>query len=138
MDHRIIYYLVLAVTVLVALQRGATDEKQAALTALLGSLVTSVAASRQSWSNLDLGLLGVDLTVLASFWWLCLKTDRFWPYWITGWQLVTVLVHIQRGLFIEILAAPYALLSMYLAYPILLLILVASWCSGRDVRQPET
>jgi hypothetical protein len=126
MDHRIIYYLVLAVTLVLAFRFGTASERQAAATATLASLVTSLSASSDSWSYLDIELFVVDLAVLASFWTLSLKSDRFWPYWVTGWQLVSVLMHIQRGLFAEILPAPYALLSMYLSYPILLLILAAS------------
>jgi hypothetical protein len=136
MDHRLIYYLVLFATVTFAFWLGSRGERQAALTALLASLVTSVTANSESWSYLDAHLRIVDVAVLASFWWLALKSDRFWPYWVTGWQLVTVLIHVQRGLFEEILPAPYALLSMYLAYPILLLILAASLHSGRVDQTP--
>ena len=40
--------------------------------------------------------------------------------------LVAVLVHAQRALFDDILPAPYALMTMYLAYPMLALIICAS------------
>jgi hypothetical protein len=126
MDHIIIYYCVLAATVFFGLRFGAATERQAAVTALFGSIVTTAVANSDSWNSLDPGLLIIDFAVLASFWWLALKSDRFWPYWVTGWQLVAVLIHIERGLFEEIMPAPYALLSMFLAYPILLLILAAS------------
>jgi hypothetical protein len=68
--------------------------------------------------------------VLAGFWSLALFSSRFWPYWATGWQLVGLLVHIQRLMFDDILAKPYGLLSMYIAYPILLVILLSSLQSG--------
>ncbi len=126
MDHRIFYYIALILTLAIAWRYGAACEKHGATTAFAGSLVTSLSASQESWSSLDIELLLVDMAVLCSFWRLSLKTDRFWPYWVTGWQLVAVLLHIQRGMFEEILPAPYALLNMYLAYPILLLIVTAS------------
>jgi hypothetical protein len=135
MDHRIIYYLALAAAIAFAFRFGGNVERKGALTALLGSVVSSVAANSESWAALDFGLLVIDIGVLASFWWLALSSDRFWPYWATGWQLVTVLIHVQRGLFEEIMPAPYALLSMYLAYPILLVIAAASLTQRRrDVR----
>lgn len=80
-------------------------------------------------------LLLVDLFVLASFWWLAFISDRFWPYWVTGWQLVAVLVHLQKALFKDILPEPYALMTMYLAYPSLLLILIASMQPQRTTLQ---
>ncbi|WP_246162813.1 hypothetical protein [Sphingorhabdus lacus] len=76
----------------------------------------------------------IDLMVLAGFWSLALFSSRFWPYWATGWQLVGLLIHIQRMMFDDILEKPYGLLSMYIAYPILLVILIASLRSGGAVR----
>lgn len=126
MDHKIAYYLVLAATVVAAFWRGRTIEKWGAVTALAGSVGSTLAALNQSWTHLALDLFVIDCAVLAGFWWLSLTSNRFWPYWATGWQLVAVLTHIQRALFVDIMPASYALLSMYLAYPMLALILLAS------------
>jgi hypothetical protein len=126
MDHKFAYYLVLFATVATAFWRGARSEKWGAATALAGSLASTATSLDANWNGLIIPLLLVDLAVLASFWWLSLNSRRYWPYWVTGWQLVTVLVHLQRGLFADILPAPYALMTMYLAYPTLLLILLAS------------
>jgi hypothetical protein len=126
MDHKWIYYLVLAVTVFAAFARGARTEKWGAATALFGSLASTVIALNQSWNALMLELFVVDIAVLAGFWWLAINSRRYWPYWVTGWQLVAVLIHFQRALFADILPEPYALMSMYLAYPMLALILYAS------------
>jgi hypothetical protein len=126
MDHKWIFYLVLAVTVLVAFTRGAPTEKWGAATALFGSAASTVIALNQSWNALMIELFIVDLAVLGGFWWLALTSHRYWPYWVTGWQLVAVLIHLQRALFEDILPEPYALMSMYLAYPMLALILYAS------------
>jgi hypothetical protein len=99
-----------------------------------GSVASTVTALNANWSGLIVQLLLVDLMVLASFWWLALNSRRFWPYWVTGWQLVAVLVHLQRALFADILPEPYALMTMYLAYPTLLLILYASMQHGPQDR----
>lgn len=126
MDHKLLYYLVLAVTLTAAFWRGARSERWGAVTALAGSLASTVTALNPNWSGLIVQIFVIDLLVLASFWWLALLSRRYWPYWVTGWQLVAVLVHLQRALFDDILPAPYALMTMYLAYPTLLLILFAS------------
>jgi hypothetical protein len=126
MDHRLVYYAALAIATGLAFRRGGTCERHGAATAVLASLASTLAANRFSWASLDVELFVIDLAVLGSFWWLSLTSNRYWPYWVTGWQLVAVLVHVQRAIFADILPAPYALLSMYLAYPMLLLIAVAS------------
>ena len=126
MDHKLLYYIVLAATLAAAYWRGARSERWGAVTALAGSLASTLTALNANWSGLIIQLLVIDLLVLASFWWLAIHSRRYWPYWVTGWQLVAVLVHLQRALFDDILPAPYALMTMYLAYPTLLLILFAS------------
>jgi hypothetical protein len=125
-NHAYLYYVFLGLTVGFAFWRGTRSEKWGAGTALVGSLASSTLGSDANWSKLLVDLMLVDLCVLASFWWLSLQSDRFWPYWVTGWQLVALLVHAQRALFDDILPAPYALMTMYLAYPMLALILYAS------------
>lgn len=135
MDHKLLYYIVLVATVVAAFWRGARSERWGAVTALAGSLASTLTALNANWSGLIVQLLVVDLLVLASFWWLAIHSRRYWPYWVTGWQLVAVLVHLQRALFDDILPAPYALMTMYLAYPTLLLIFSASLQTSRGSTQ---
>lgn len=135
MDHKTAYYLVLAITLIAAFWWGRASERWGATTALLGSVGSTIVALNQSWANLAIDLFVIDCAVLASFWTLSFHSHRYWPYWVTGWQLVAVLTHVQRALFSDILPVPYALLSMYLAYPMLALILFASFASrGRSGR----
>lgn len=135
MDHKIIYYLVLVATLTAALWRGGSIERWGAAIAAAGSVTSTVAGLNQNWRGLLGELLLIDLLVLIGFWWLSFRSDRFWPYWVTGWQLVAVLVHLQRALFADILPTPYALMTMYLAYPMLLLILYASVQSAAQGRE---
>jgi hypothetical protein len=131
--HAYFYYMFLGLTVVLAFWKGAGSEKWGAATALSGSLASSLLGFDANWSKLIVDLMLVDLIVLTSFWWLSLRSDRFWPYWVTGWQLVAVLIHAQRALFDDILPAPYALMTMYLAYPMLALIICASIKRARHV-----
>ncbi|WP_432768768.1 MAG: hypothetical protein HEQ22_15605 [Sphingopyxis sp.] len=126
-----IYYVVLLVTVAVALRRGGRCERWAAYTALIASLLTSAMSPFPTWTDTEYNIFAIDLLVLLSFWFIALKTPHFWPYWITGWQLIAIFGHIQKMMFTEILARPYSLLSVYISYPILLLILYAAGTSRR-------
>ncbi len=126
-----IYYLVLLTTVAVAVRRGGPLERWAAYTALIASVLTSALAPFPDWTDIELNIFVIDLLVLLSFWFIALKTQDFWPYWITGWQLIAIFGHLQKFMFAEILARPYWLLSVYISYPILLLIIYASGSSNR-------
>jgi len=125
------YYGVLLLTVAVAMWRGGYMERWAAYTALLASVCTTVLAPAPDWSHIEYSIFAIDIVALASFWFIALKTHRFWPYWITGWQLIAIFGHLQKLMFSEILARPYALLSMYISYPILFVILYASGSTKR-------
>ena len=125
------YYGILLLTVAVAMWRGGHLERWAAYTALLASVCTTVLAPSPDWSHIEYSIFAIDIVALASFWFIALKTQRFWPYWITGWQLIAIFGHLQKLMFSEILARPYALLSMYISYPILFVILYASGSTRR-------
>lgn len=125
------YYGVLLLTVAVAMWRGGYMERWAAYTALFASVCTTALAPAPDWSHIEYSIFAIDIVALASFWFIALKTQRFWPYWITGWQLIAIFGHLQKLMFSEILARPYALLSMYISYPILFVILYASGSTRR-------
>jgi hypothetical protein len=126
-----IYYAVLLFTVAVAIRRGGPLERWAAYTALIASVLTTVVTPFPTWTNIEVNIFVIDVLVLMSFWFIALRTQSFWPYWITGWQLIAIFGHLQKLMFSEILARPYSLLSVYISYPILLLIIYASGSYGR-------
>lgn len=125
------YYGVLLMTVAVAIRRGGRLERWAAYTALIASVFTSVLVPYPEWTDIEIPIFIIDVLALMSFWFIALKTHRFWPYWITGWQLIAIFGHVQKLMFSEILERPYALLSMYISYPILFVILYASGSAKR-------
>jgi hypothetical protein len=121
-----VYYGILLLTVVAAYWRGRNSEKTGALIAAVGSIASTGFSNPVIWGSFAVSVFFIDIIVLISFWWLALFSKRFWPYWVTGWQLVGSLIHIQRLIFDDILEQPYGLLSMYIAYPILIVILVSS------------
>lgn len=126
-----IYYAVLLLTVAVAIRCGGPFERWAAYTALIASVLTTVVTPFPTWTNIEVNIFIIDVLVLMSFWFIAMRTQSFWPYWITGWQLIAIFGHIQKLMFSEILARPYSLLSVYISYPILLLIIYASGSYSR-------
>lgn len=132
--HFTAYYSILFIAILAAFFNGKKSEKLGALIAAGGSLATTLVSNQAIWGSLALPIFVIDLIVLASFWWLALFSRRFWPYWVTGWQLVGSLVHIQRAMFNDIMEKPYGILSMYIAYPILLVIILSSLHRTRNAK----
>lgn len=74
-----IYYLVLLITVAVAIRRGGPFERWAAYTALIASVLTSALTPFPTWTDIELNIFVIDVLVLLSFWFIALKTQSFWP-----------------------------------------------------------
>lgn len=109
---------------------GGQPERVGAAVIIVGSLATGVVSAgvlgSSSWNHLEIGIMIIDIVVLAALWGVALSSNRFWPYWITAWQLIAVLVHLQMVFFANILPSAYSYASMYLAFPMVLLMLFAS------------
>jgi hypothetical protein len=104
---------------------GGWPERAGAIITAVGTIATSLVAVTV-WTDLETGVMLVDMVVLAGFWWIALTSNRFWPYWVTGWQLIAVLVHLQMVVFANVVPTVYGYVSMYLAYPMVLLMIVAT------------
>jgi hypothetical protein len=125
-DNKIIYYIILISIVTFCIYFGERDEKIASVTALFASVLTTITTLNDDWADIHLSLVIIDFFALSAFWYISLTTKNFWPYWITGWQIVVILGHIQRALFVDILPSSYSMLSRLMAYPMLALILYAA------------
>lgn len=109
---------------------GGQPERVGATIIIFGSLATGVVSDGvlgiSTWEHLEIGIMAVDIVVLAALWGIALTSNRFWPYWVTAWQLIAVLVHLQMVFFANIVPTAYSYASMYLAFPMVLLMMFAS------------
>jgi hypothetical protein len=109
---------------------GGQPERVGALILIVGSLATGVVAAgvlgSSTWVHLETGIFIIDVIVLFALWGIALSSDRFWPYWVTAWQLIAVLVHLQMIIFANIMPQAYAYATKYMAFPMVLLMLLAS------------
>ena len=121
---------------------GGQPERVGATIVILGSLATGVVSAgvlgSSSWEHLEIGIMAVDIAVLGALWGIALSSNRFWPYWVTAWQLIAVLVHLQMVFFANILPNAYSYASMYLAFPMVLMLLFASVNFRLQRLQPAT
>ncbi|MEQ1724586.1 MAG: hypothetical protein ABL882_01500 [Sphingopyxis sp.] len=107
----------LGLTVLI----GGRPERAGAWIAIFGFVATSLIGVT-TWHAFEGRVFVIDVAVLVGFWTIAIKSNRFWPYWVTAWQLVGVFVHMQSLIFVDTYARPYGMLSIYLSIPIVGLI----------------
>ena len=116
-----------------AFARGRGDERFAASVCIVASLasVLVVAPIGARFRGVELGILLIDTFTLAAFVFLALRTDRFWPLWIAGLQLTTLISHALKAVQLDLLPQAYAAAARLWVYPIFLIIVVGTWRGHR-------
>ena len=119
-----------------AFLRGRGNERLTAavcVTASLASLALSGPANLR-YSHIEFGVLIVDLLTLAAFTYVALRSDRFWPLWISGLQLTTSIAHLLKAMDPNLVPIAYAAAGRLWSYPILIILAVGTWRSSRRLR----
>jgi len=78
--------------------------------------------------------LAVDLLTLGAFTFVALRSDRFWPLWISGLQLTTSIAHVLKAIDPELVPIAYAAAGRFWSYPILLILAVGTWRTSRRMQ----
>jgi len=123
------FHLVLFAVCGFALIAGKSDERWVALTCLTASLATRLFISpvADRYAGLEIGVAVVDLATLAAFTAVALRSERFWPLWISGLQLTTSLAHIFKAMDGSLFPIAYAAAGRFWGYPILIILAVGTW-----------
>ena len=88
------------------------------------------------YSNVELGLVLVDLAMLATFITIALQSQRFWPLWVAGLQLTTSMSHLMKAIDWQLLPKAYGAAVALWSYPILIILAVGTWRSHqRRIRE---
>ena len=120
-----------------ALARGGAPERIGAAVFLAAALL-SLALEQPSgarWNSVELGVLIVDLAVFAGFFMLAVAANRFWPLWMSGMQGVQVFSHFAIALDAKVIPWAYWNAQTLWAYPMLVLLAVATWRHRLRVRR---
>ena len=117
--------------------RGRSEERIAATTCLLATVATHFVISplHERYTEVETGLLLIDLAVLAAFLAIALVSSRFWPLWAAGLQLTVSMSHMLKSIDLALLPKAYAAAAVFWSYPILLIILVGTWRTKRKVAE---
>lgn len=107
-----------------ALWKGSRDARIVAATCLIAAIASIPAAA---YGAVETTVLIVDLLVLTSFLYVALRSDRFWPLWIAGLHVTTVVAHALKLVSADLVPIAYAVALRFWAYPELIILALAVW-----------
>jgi len=124
MMRMIIFSLLLFGSCGYALWKGSRDARIVAVTCLIAAFASVPIAA---YGAIEVNVVIVDLLVLASFLYVALQSDRFWPLWIAGLHVTTMVGHALMLLSGDMVPIAYAVALRFWAYPELIILAVAVW-----------
>jgi hypothetical protein len=137
MVRLIFFYALMSSACGYALVRGRTDARIVSAVFLVGTFATIALRSRTAggYSSVDTGIFAVDLVCLAAFTYVALISDRFWPLWVSGFQLTTIFGHVFKAIDSQLLPFAYAAALRFWGYPILIILAVGVWRQQKRLRR---
>lgn len=98
MGFRQIFYGVLIWTIFVyALRRGGWEERLAIIGVIANAYLTVLVASPKNtlFNHLETPILLVDIALLMLLLGISLRSEKFWPLWITAMHALSTLAHLS-------------------------------------------
>lgn len=131
-----VFRILLALVVLYALMRGSRDERHVALICLFGAAVTTLALSplAERFKGVETPVFIIDVAVFLGFLAVALRSNRFWPLWVAGLQLTTIMGHAMKEVDSSLLPRAYAAALNFWAYPIIAILAIGTWRHQRSTR----
>ncbi len=130
MLHKIAFLTLLLSICGYSLWLGRDNERWTAV-ALLGSAVASPLMQTSEFFQPEIGILFIDLMLLSYLIWLAMRSDRFWPLYAAGFQVVGTTIHLARMVDPNVLHSAYATAQIFWAYPVLLALATGTWLEAR-------
>ena len=132
LPHWIIFWIVLLASCGYALWRGRKYERIAALVFISATVLSILGHSPHGrYVAVEVSDLIVDSAVLVAVVAIALLSDRFWPLWAAGLQLVDSMSHVLKAIDIDLLPKVYGAAERFWSYPILLILFVGAWRQHR-------
>ncbi len=112
-----------------AIARGGRDSRLMAATSIAATALTLLllTPAAHRYAGVEEGVFVVDTLTLVSFVAIALWSDRFWPLWISGLQLTSLMAHVLKTFDYALLPYAYAAAMRFWSYPIVIIIAVGAW-----------
>lgn len=103
---------------------------------IIGFVMSVIMASPSDnrFTHPEIGILIVDLAMLAAFLMLALNAERYWTIWICSMQIIQVLSHIPKMLIPELLPQAYFVIGAIWAYPMLIVLTIGTYRHQQRLR----
>ena len=133
LPHWIIFWILLSATCGYALWRGRKYERIAALVFVSATILSILGSSPLPvrYVRIATGDVIVDNAVLVALLAIALVSDRFWPLWAAGLQLVDNMSHLMKAIDANMLPKVYGTAKRFWSYPILLVLFIGAWRQRR-------
>ena len=131
--NNIIFNALLIGSCAYAFWRGGSDSRSIAIMSAAASIVTHLLLrwNPERFSHIEVGVMAIDIATLAGFVSVALVSSRFWPLWIAGLQLTTLLAHVAKEVELDLIPQAYAAAAVFWSYPILVILAVGTWREHR-------
>jgi len=129
MTAPLFYWSFLALCSLYILARGGAPERAGIIIAIVASVLTVVAGTREiaaRFTSMETGIFVVDLCALAAFLVLAARADRYWPLWVAGVHMVGVVTHGAMVIDPTMVPRVYAFAQALWCYPILAVMVIGT------------
>ena len=114
----------------VVVAQGRRVERLTAAVLVLAAIASPLVQTT-GFVDLEIGIMLVDVTALVFLVVVASVSDRFWPLWAAGFQLVGVLVHVARLAKSDVWFFAYSNAEIFWAYPVYLALMVGTLAEAR-------
>jgi len=124
-----LFWLLLILSCGYAAWRGRKYERLAALVFVTATILSVLSHSplRGRYVGLETSDIIVDTAVLFATTAIALASDRFWPLWAAGLQLVDTMAHVMKAIDANLIPQVYGAAERVWSYPILMVLLIGAW-----------
>jgi hypothetical protein len=123
-----------------AIWRGGRTERGVAALILVDWFVSPILQSQESFKDVQYGVFVLDGMITLTLLGVALRSDRYWPLWVTGLQILELLMHAAMGIDHHIRPRAYFVGIEISSYFILLSLVAGVWLEaprGRLARRPR-
>lgn len=131
-----LFRILLLAVVAYAFLRGGREARIVAGLCLAGAIISLLVVSplHDRYQSVETAVFIVDLAMLAGFVAVALASERFWPLWMAGVQLTTVMGHAMKQIDASLMPRAYAASLGFWAYWTLIILAIGVWRHGRRQR----
>ena len=133
MTRLLFFAVLLAATAAYSFWRGDRESRLAAALCVGAVVMTQLLLQpvTHRFASVETGVFAVDLATFAGFTAIALGSSRFWPLWIAGLQLTTLIGHVLKAIDWSLLPRAYGAATVFWSYPILLILVIGAWRAHR-------